>query len=184
MPANANSYVLGLLSGVVDTTASIDVYPGAQQANRMSMRSSNGSLVAAPATASSPKYANSYGDGRTHLIWSSGPTTVSGVGTYTSPTIDLSPFSDVTLQTVVTGTPTGTSETMDVYLDVQDSSGNWILGTIHLTQFTTAAVSQSASAGMNTGSSSVMLPPAGRVRWVLAGTTPSYPGTTFSLYGR
>jgi hypothetical protein len=127
------------------------------------------------------------------VLWNlggSGPgTTLSGAATTSSPTVSLGDICDVWLAVNVQGTPTGTSPTLDVGLDVQDADGNWFPLIAKITQLTTTAGRGSASAGLHmptVASTSVpfVLPNYGRVTWTLGGTTPVYPQTSICLIGR
>ena len=77
------------------------------------------------------------------VLWNlggAGPgTTLSGAATTSSPVISLGDISDVWLAVNVQGTPTGTTPTLDVGLDVQDIDGNWFPLAAKIVQLTTAA---------------------------------------------
>jgi hypothetical protein len=127
------------------------------------------------------------------VLWnlSSGGTipTLSGAATTSSQVISLGDVSDVWLAVTVTGTPTGTSPTLDVGLDVQDADGNWYPTIVKITQIGGAAGRASAFAGLHmpvvaSTSAALVLPATGRVTWTLGGTTPVYPQTSICLYGR
>jgi hypothetical protein len=95
----------------------------------------------------------------------------------------------VWLAVTVAGTPTGTSPTLDVGLDVQDPDGNWYPTVAKITQITTAAGRGSAYAGLHmpnvaSTSAALVLPSFGRVTWTLGGTSPVYPQTSIALMGR
>lgn len=99
--------------------------------------------------------------------------------------IELNDACDVWLAVFVTGTSTGTTPTLDVYLDGQDSAGNWFNQLVHAPQITTAPASSSVSAGIHmAGAGALVLPATGRITVVLGGTTPVYPQVTISLFGR
>lgn len=127
------------------------------------------------------------------VLWnlSSGGTagTLSGAATTSGPAISLGDISDVWLAVNVTGTPTGTSPTLDVGLDVQDADGNWYPTVVKIPQITGSAARGSAYAGLHMpnvtpSSAALLLPVIGRVTWTLGGTTPVYPQTSICLYGR
>ena len=113
-------------------------------------------------------------------------TTLSASGNSGSTTpIDIGDVSDVWLAVNVTGTPTGTTPTLDVQLDVQDPDGNWYPQVVKVTQLTTAAGRSSVSCGLHIASTgSMVLPRFCRVVWTLGGTTPVYPQTSIALVGR
>lgn len=128
-------------------------------------------------------------DPTARLLWSlsgSGLTTsFSGAGTTHSPAIYLGDVTDVWLGVFVAGTSTGTTPTLDVSLDLQDASGNWLLQAAKITQLTSAPNYASVSAGMHIASTGSMLLPAyGRITWTLGGTSPVFPTVSISLYGR
>lgn len=124
-----------------------------------------------------------------NLNTSGTPTTLSGAGSANSGQINLIDISDVWLAVAVVGTPTGTSPTLNVGLDVQDPDGNWYPTVAKITALTTTPGTASAFAGLhmpNVASSSAafVLPSYGRVTWTLGGTTPVYPQTSIALMGR
>lgn len=115
--------------------------------------------------------------------------TLSGAATTSSPIINLIDISDVWLAVNVTGTPTGTTPTLDVGLDVQDPDGNWYPTVVKIAQLTTSAGRGSAYAGLHmlnvaSTSAAIVLPSYGRVTWTLGGTNPVYPQTSIALVGR
>jgi hypothetical protein len=127
------------------------------------------------------------------VLWNlggAGPgTTLSGAATTSSPVISLGDISDVWLAVNVQGTPTGTTPTLDVGLDVQDIDGNWFPLAAKIVQLTTAAGRGSAYAGLHmptvaSTSAQIVLPLYGRITWTLGGTTPVYPQTSICLIGR
>jgi hypothetical protein len=127
------------------------------------------------------------------VLWNltSGATipTLSGAATTNGPTISLGDISDVWLAVNVTGTPTGTTPTLDVGLDVQDADGNWYPTVVKIIQLTTSAGQGSAYAGLHmpivaSNSAALVLPATGRITWTLGGTTPVYPQTSICLIGR
>lgn len=136
-----------------------------------------------------------HADGSAKVLWSnqtSGTgTTLTASGnsaTATDPTIDLRYVTSLWLAVDVTAPPTGTTPTLDVYLDVQDAAGNWFTQIAHATpQLTTAAGTAQVSVGLHlpsgTGLAPLVLPEHGRISWVLSGTNPSY-SAVISLYGR
>jgi hypothetical protein len=117
------------------------------------------------------------------------PKTLSGVGSANSGSINLIDISDVWLAVTVVGTPTGTSPTLDVGLDVQDPDGNWYPTIAKIAQITGSAGRGSAFVGLHmpnvaSTSAAFVLPSFGRVTWTLGGTNPVYPQTSIALMGR
>lgn len=100
--------------------------------------------------------------------------------------IDLRDVADVWLSVFSNSAAGGATPTLDVYLDVQDSAGNWFTQVVHATpQLTTAAGTASASAGLHmSGTGALVLPAWGRIAVVVGGTTPSYPSVTINVWGR
>lgn len=103
--------------------------------------------------------------------------------------VSVGAVADVWLAVTVTGTPTGTTPTLDVGIDVQDPDGNWYPGVAKITQLTTSAGRGTAYAGLHmpvvaSTSAALVLPEWCRVSWTLGGTSPVYPGTSISLVGR
>jgi hypothetical protein len=81
------------------------------------------------------------------------------------------------------GTPSGTTPTLDVYLDVKDIYGNY-LQVAHLVQFTSTGAYSYAPVGPGTANTYAFTEKA-RFRWVIGGSGgPSYPGCGFALCGR
>lgn len=124
-----------------------------------------------------------------NLTGSNAPQTLSASGNSGATPINLIDISDVWLAVNVTGTPTGTTPTLDVGLDVQDPDGNWYPTVVKITQLTTSAGQGRAYAGLHmpnvtTTSAGLVLPSYGRVTWTLGGTTPVYPQTSIALVGR
>lgn len=124
-----------------------------------------------------------------NLTGSGTSTTLSGAGSANSGAINLIDISDVWLAVTVAGTPTGTTPTLDVGLDVQDPDGNWYPTVAKITQLTTSAGRGSAYAGLHmpnvaSTSAALVLPSYGRVTWTLGGTNPVYPQTSIALMGR
>jgi hypothetical protein len=118
----------------------------------------------------------------------SGPSTTL-TATASSAPINLISVNDVWLAVNVAGTPTGTTPTLDVALDVQDADGNWYPAVAKITQLTTTAGRGSAFAGLHmpnvaSTSAAFVLPAFGRITWTLAGTSPVYPQTSIALIGR
>ncbi|MGW2936069.1 hypothetical protein ACWDA7_30425 [Streptomyces sp. NPDC001156] len=124
-----------------------------------------------------------------NLNTSGTPSTLSGAGSANSGPINLIDISDVWLAVAVAGTPTGTTPTLNVGLDVQDPDGNWYPTIAKIAQLTTTAGTGSAFAGLHmpnvaNSSAAFVLPSFGRVTWTLAGTNPVYPQTSIALMGR
>lgn len=118
-------------------------------------------------------------------------TTLSVSGNSGTTLIDLLDVTDVWLSLWVAGTPTGTTPTLAAQLDVQDPDGNWFTALAKTTTVNTTASGASAVAGLHmptaaSGSAAVSwpLPRWCRVAWVLAGTTPVFPGVSLCLTGR
>ncbi|MFE2832169.1 hypothetical protein ACFXI6_14145 [Streptomyces mirabilis] len=117
------------------------------------------------------------------------PKSLNGAGSANSGAINLISISDVWLAVTVVGTPTGTTPTLDVGLDVQDPDGNWYPTVAKITQLTTTAGRGSAYIGLHmpnvaSTSAALVLPSYGRVTWTLGGTNPVYPQTSIALMGR
>lgn len=127
------------------------------------------------------------------LLWTNAngavSTTLTASGNSGASLIDLRYATDVWLAVSVGANPTGTTPTLDVYLDVQDAAGNWFTQVLHATpQITTASGNASAYGGLylpsGTGVTPLVLPEWGRASWAVGGTNPVYTKTTISLYGR
>lgn len=84
------------------------------------------------------------------------------------------------MASVETGTPTGTSPTLNLYLDVLDPIGNW-LAVISFVQLTAASYTY-APVGPGTANTYVLTDRA-RFRWVVGGTDPSFPAVAVSAVG-
>lgn len=107
------------------------------------------------------------------------PTTITADGT--SEPIDISEVGTLMISAEC-GAPTGSSPTLNVYLDVQDAIGNW-LQVCALTQLTGAAYTYS-TVGPGTGSP-YPLTAIARFRWDIGGTgSPTFPGFAVALAGR
>lgn len=124
-----------------------------------------------------------------NLTPSGTPLTLSGAATTSGPAVSLVDISDVWLAVTVVGSPTGTTPTLDVGLDVQDPDGNWYPTVAKITQLTGSAGRGSAYAGLNmptvaSTSATLVLPAVGRVTWTIGGTNPVYPQTSIALMGR
>lgn len=78
---------------------------------------------------------------------------------------------------------TGTTPTLNVFWDNQDANGNWILSLVSLTQLTAAPNYTHAVVGVPSPSG-YPLTAAGRIRWTVGGTNPSWTGVQMSLIGR
>lgn len=134
-----------------------------------------------------------HADGSAKLLWSNqrngaGTTLTASGNSGTAPPIDLRYVNSLWLTVDVTGTPGGTTPTLDVYLDVQNADGNWFTQVAHATpQLTASAGTAQVSIGLHlpsgTGLAPLVLPEYGRVSWTLGGTSPSYTAV-ISLYGR
>lgn len=124
---------------------------------------------------------------QSRIIW-----TLSGAGLTNSIStsgnsgpIDIGEVSDVWLAVYVAGTSTGTSPTLDVQLDLRDAASNWFLQAAKITQITAGPGSGSVSAGLHIGgAAAIVLPKHCRIAWTAGGTTPVFPQTSITLYGR
>jgi hypothetical protein len=96
--------------------------------------------------------------------------------------IDISTISSGLLVVHVGNAPTGTTPTLAVFFEVADEFGNWVL-TSNATAISGAVITSSGySYGQITNG--YTLGNQGRIRWALTGTSPSFTGVGFSLYGR
>lgn len=97
-------------------------------------------------------------------------------------TINLSRVSNGLLVVSTANAPTGTSPTLAVFVDVKDAFGNWC----QVSSATSIGGALLTTSGTTYGniSASYQLTDVGRIRWVLTGTTPSFTGVSFSLFGR
>ena len=123
------------------------------------------------------------------LLWGLTPsglgTTLTASGNSGSTPISLHQVTDVWLAVYVAGTATGTTPTLNVQLDVADSDGNWFPQVAQTVQLTSTPNYSSISCGLHiAGAGSMLLPRFCRVAWIVGGTTPAYPKTSISLYGR
>lgn len=115
-------------------------------------------------------------------------TTLTATGN--SSTIHIAGATDLALMVTVAGTPTGTTPTLDVQIDIQDADGNWYPAIAKITQLTTTAGTGRAYAGLHmpnvaSTSTAVVLPHYCRITWTIGGTAgPTYPQTSISLVGR
>jgi hypothetical protein len=96
--------------------------------------------------------------------------------------INLSRVSNGLLVVSTANAPTGSSPTLAVFFDVRDAFGNWC----QVSSATSIGGALLTTSGTTYGniSASYQLTDVGRIRWVLTGTTPSFTGVSFSLYGR
>lgn len=109
---------------------------------------------------------------------------LSGAGS-NSGAIDIHDVTDLWLAAFVIGTPTGTTPTLTVQLDLLDVFGNLFPAALTLTALTASTTKASGSAGVHvTGSGSLVLPSQCQVAWTLGGTAPKFPGACISLIGR
>jgi hypothetical protein len=101
--------------------------------------------------------------------------------------IDIHDATDLWLAAYVIGTPTGTTPTLNVQLDVFDYFGNLFAAELALTQLTGAVTKAQGSIGVHvqgTGTS-LVLPATCQVSWTIGGTGgPKFPGVCISLLGR
>ncbi|MGW5616274.1 hypothetical protein [Streptomyces sp. NPDC003877] len=96
--------------------------------------------------------------------------------------IDISTISNGLLVVHVANAPTGTTPTLAVFFEVADEFGNWV----QTSSATSIGGALLTSSGYTYGqiSTGYTLGNQGRIRWALTGTTPSFTGVGFSLYGR
>jgi hypothetical protein len=96
--------------------------------------------------------------------------------------IDISRISNGLLVVNIANAPTGTTPTLAVFFDVRDAYGNWVQ-TSPSTSIGGVTVN---AAGTTYGviNNGYQLTNFGRIRWTLTGTTPSFTGVSFSVYGR
>lgn len=100
-----------------------------------------------------------------------------------SGTINVSKISSGILVVSTANAPTGSSPTLAVFFDVQDSYGNWCL-TSNATAISGAVLTTSGTV-YGQISSGYTLTDFARIRWVVGGTGgPSFTGVSLSLYGR
>lgn len=81
----------------------------------------------------------------------------------------------------------GSSPTLDVYLDFADTFGGWLPQAFKIgSQLTTGPNYTSAAAGLNIASTgSTCLPQSGRLSWVVTGTgSPTFTGVQLVVIGR
>lgn len=110
---------------------------------------------------------------------------LAGTGTSSSGAIDTHDMTDLWLAAFVVGTPTGTTPTLNVQLDLFDAFGNVFSNVVALTQLTTATTKAYTSVGVHVqGSGSLVIPNQCQVTWTLGGTTPKFPQTCLTLIGR
>ncbi|AHH98326.1 hypothetical protein [Kutzneria albida] len=96
--------------------------------------------------------------------------------------IDISQVSNGLLVVNVANAPTGTTPGLAVFFDVRDGNGNWVLVS-NPTAISGAVLTTSGTVWGNI-SNGYQLTALGRIRWGLTGTTPSFTGVSFSLWGR
>ncbi|OXS35385.1 hypothetical protein [Streptomyces sp. XY006] len=96
--------------------------------------------------------------------------------------IDISTVSNGLLVVHVGNAPTGTTPTLAVFFEVADEFGNWV----QTSSATSIGGALLTSSGYTYGqiSTGYTLGNQGRIRWELTGTTPSFTGVGFSVYGR
>jgi hypothetical protein len=138
---------------------------------------------------------------RAKLLWSlSGSglgTTISAAGNsggfsdvppaaFPSSAIGLSPVGDIGLFVTVGGTPTGTTPTLTVQLDLFDSLGNIFLQVAKTAAINSSGAAAPVYAGVRGGSAAqyIVFPQYGRISWAVTGTTPVFPLCEFQLWGR
>jgi hypothetical protein len=97
--------------------------------------------------------------------------------------VDVSSVANGLLVVNVANAPTGSSPGLAVFFDVQDAYGNWCL-TSNATAISGAVLNFAATV-YGQISNGYNLTYAGRIRWVVTGTsTPTFTGVSFSLFGR
>lgn len=137
---------------------------------------------------------------RANLIWSlSGSglgTTINAAGNsgnwaipgpnadYFTP-VPLGAFTDLGLF-VHCGTPTGTTPSLTVQLDLYDDAGNLFPQVMKTAGITAAGSAAPVFTGLRGGAAGlyVVMTNWGRVSWTLTGTTPVFPGVEIQLFGR
>lgn len=107
--------------------------------------------------------------------------TPNGVNGTAGGVIDVSSVSNGLL-VVHVGAASGTTPSLAVFFDVQDSFGNWAL----VSNATSVNGTAITAAGLYAGNLAAGTVAAynGRIRWTITGTTPSFTGVSFSLFGR
>lgn len=95
--------------------------------------------------------------------------------------IDVSPVSNGLLIVNVRGI-SGTTPGLAVFFDAADYFGNWCL--VSNATAISGAVLNSTGTVYGQISSGYNLTYSGRIRWTVTGTTPSFTGVSFSLFGR
>lgn len=123
------------------------------------------------------------------LMWGTGPTdtdsvTIAGVPTTitsdgSSELININGVHQL-LASVVVGTPTGSGAGITFVVECRDANGLW-LPVVYLTKLTASGYTY-ATAGPGTHNVYVLTDTA-RYRWVLEGTSPSFPGVQLALAG-
>jgi hypothetical protein len=105
-------------------------------------------------------------------------------GSSTGLGIDIHLISDLLLIVTIGGTPTGTTPTLVVGVDVSDAAGNWVPQVIK-TGSLNASGQTVVSGGLHgITTNQLVLPAWCRVSWTLTGTTPVFPAVQISLFGR
>ena len=127
-------------------------------------------------------YGRYFWQNKSDITTSSNSTALSTVAA----TIDIHDATDLWLAAFVVGTPTGTTPTLNVQLDVFDYFGNLFSAVLALTQLTGAVKSAQASIGVHVqAGTSLVLPATCQVSWTIGGTAnPKFPGVCISLLGR
>lgn len=101
--------------------------------------------------------------------------------TGTSGVIDVSSVANGLLVVNVLGI-SGTSPGLAVFFDVQDAYGNWAL--VSNSTSISGAVLTSTGTVYGNINNGYTLTYSGRIRWTVSGTSPSFTGVSFSLFGR
>lgn len=104
------------------------------------------------------------------------PTTIAANGT--SSTFNISAIT-VAMASAFVGTPTGTTPTLNIYLDVEDAIGNW-LQVLALVQLTASAYTY-AAVGPGSPTTYVLTNQA-RFRWVISSGS-TWPNAKLALAG-
>jgi len=108
-----------------------------------------------------------------------------GAGSASTAPIDIHDATDLWLEAYATSTPTGTSPTLTVQLDVLDAFGNVFPAVLALTALTTTTLRAHGSIGVHIpGAGCLVIPAQCQVTWTLGGTNPVFPSVSLTLSGR
>lgn len=105
---------------------------------------------------------------------------------FPSTAVNICSVTDIALYVAVASAPTGTTPSMTVQVDVLDDDGNVFAQVIKTAAITAAGSAAPVCAGLHgpTAGTYLVLPQWVTVSWTVTGTTPAFPGTEISLYGR